>query len=174
MADFKIHKVVSSLPGTLEADTIYLVRTGSGFDLYVSDTTGSVAHKVNPNQTWTSAGGGLVYFTPNPIGGSLAIEGYGDSGVTESFFAFNVSNENFSYTRYDSVSMTLHVADVLHTRNTKTINGESIRGSGDISVAGGSSNLVIGSTIPTPPTGEQVLWLDTTGGNVSLNLVTGD
>lgn len=85
MADFKIHKVVSALPGTLEADTIYLVRTGSGFDLYVSDTTGSVAYKVNPNQTWTSAGGGLVYFTPNPVGGSLTIEGYGDSGVTESF-----------------------------------------------------------------------------------------
>lgn len=37
-----------------------------------------------------------------------------------------------------------------------------------------ASKLQIGSTAPTPPTGEQVLWLDTTGGNVTLNLVTGD
>lgn len=44
---FKAHKVVSSLPNTLEPNTIYLVRTGSGFDLYCSDTTGSVAHKIN-------------------------------------------------------------------------------------------------------------------------------
>jgi hypothetical protein len=34
--------------------------------------------------------------------------------------------------------------------------------------------VVIGSTEPTLATGVQVLWVDTTGGNVSLNLVTGD
>jgi hypothetical protein len=33
---------------------------------------------------------------------------------------------------------------------------------------------VIGTVAPTPATGDQVLWIDTTGGNVSLNLVTGD
>lgn len=35
-------------------------------------------------------------------------------------------------------------------------------------------NLFIGTTTPTPSTGAQVLWLDTTGGNITLNLVTGD
>lgn len=35
-------------------------------------------------------------------------------------------------------------------------------------------NLIIGTTTPTPTTGAKVLWLDTTGGNITLNLVTGD
>ena len=35
-------------------------------------------------------------------------------------------------------------------------------------------NLIIGTTTPTPATGAKVLWLDTTGGNLTLNLVTGD
>lgn len=34
--------------------------------------------------------------------------------------------------------------------------------------------VAIGSSAPTPATGVQVLWVDTTGGNVTLNLVTGD
>lgn len=47
MAIFNVEKIVSALPVTLVPDTVYMVRTGAGFDLYVSDTTGSVAHKVN-------------------------------------------------------------------------------------------------------------------------------
>ena len=35
-------------------------------------------------------------------------------------------------------------------------------------------NLIIGTSAPTPAVGEKVLWLDTTGGNITLNLVTGD
>ena len=41
-------KVVSSLPGTLEANTLYYVRVGVGFDLYLSDSTGTVAYLLNP------------------------------------------------------------------------------------------------------------------------------
>lgn len=47
MAKFSATKVVSALPGTLAADTLYLVRTGTGFDLYCSDSTGNIAHKLN-------------------------------------------------------------------------------------------------------------------------------
>lgn len=47
MSVFRLAKVVSTLPGTLTADTLYLVRTGAGFDFYVSDSTGSVAHALN-------------------------------------------------------------------------------------------------------------------------------
>jgi len=36
------------------------------------------------------------------------------------------------------------------------------------------NNLIIGTTTPTPSIGAQVLWLDTTGGNITLNLVTGE
>jgi hypothetical protein len=52
MALLKVRKEVSVLPAILEADTVYAVRTGAGFDLYISDNTGAIAHLVN------SAGGG--------------------------------------------------------------------------------------------------------------------
>lgn len=55
MAAFKIHKVVSVLPQTLQADAVYLVRVGAGFDLYVSDSTGAIAHKVNQAAGGTSS-----------------------------------------------------------------------------------------------------------------------
>ena len=38
----KQHKVVAALPGTLEADSIYYVRAGTGFDLYVTNSSGTV------------------------------------------------------------------------------------------------------------------------------------
>ena len=47
MATFKARKVVAALPAQLEADTLYAVRVGDGFDLYISDNTGALAHKVN-------------------------------------------------------------------------------------------------------------------------------
>lgn len=47
MAVLLVDKVVSALPGILTPNTIYAVRVGVGFDLYISDTTGSVAHRIN-------------------------------------------------------------------------------------------------------------------------------
>jgi len=47
MAVFKIEKNIAVLPETLTADTVYAVRTGAGFDLYITDSTGSIAHTVN-------------------------------------------------------------------------------------------------------------------------------
>ena len=44
---FSFHKMVSQLPSVLEPNGIYTVRVGRGFDLYVTDMTGSVAHKLN-------------------------------------------------------------------------------------------------------------------------------
>jgi len=46
MGAIRFSKVVSNLPQQLEPDTIYLVRTGNGFDLYCTDTTGSIAYQV--------------------------------------------------------------------------------------------------------------------------------
>lgn len=51
MALLKAEKVVASLPATLTPSTIYCVRTGEGFDLYVSDATGQIAHKLNSAQS---------------------------------------------------------------------------------------------------------------------------
>lgn len=48
MAAFKSYKVVSALPGTLDADSVYFVRVGNGFDLYVTNNGGTItAFKVN-------------------------------------------------------------------------------------------------------------------------------
>ena len=47
MKDFKASKVVFKLPEKLESNTSYWVRSGEGFDLYLSDVTGSVAYKPN-------------------------------------------------------------------------------------------------------------------------------
>ena len=47
MSTIRFAKVVAALPATLAPNTLYMVRVGSGFDLYVSDATGSVAHPIN-------------------------------------------------------------------------------------------------------------------------------
>ena len=47
MKDFKASKVVFKLPEKLEPNTSYWVRSGEGFNLYLSDVTGSVAYKPN-------------------------------------------------------------------------------------------------------------------------------
>lgn len=48
MADIKHHKFVASLPSTLEADSIYFVRVGSGYDQYVTNHSGQiVAYPMN-------------------------------------------------------------------------------------------------------------------------------
>lgn len=52
MASLFVEKVVSVLPSTLTPNAIYYVRTGAGFDIYVSDVTGAVAHKLNPPESW--------------------------------------------------------------------------------------------------------------------------
>lgn len=72
MAVIKHHKYVAALPGTLEANSIYYVRAGSGFDIYVTNSSGTlVAYPLNPNGPFkvkTSSGnrpitlGGIVTF----------------------------------------------------------------------------------------------------------------
>jgi hypothetical protein len=42
-----VSKVVGALPIPLVGDMIYVLRTGAGFDLYATDTTGTTAHGLN-------------------------------------------------------------------------------------------------------------------------------
>lgn len=44
---YRAEKVVSALPAPLEPDTVYFVRSGLGFDIYVTDQTASVAFQTN-------------------------------------------------------------------------------------------------------------------------------
>lgn len=48
MATFIARKEVASLPGTLSASTLYFVRTGVGFDIYLTNESGTiVAYPLN-------------------------------------------------------------------------------------------------------------------------------
>jgi len=47
MSKLRLEKTIGDVPGTLSPDCVYAVRAGAGYDLRVSDMTGSVAHKLN-------------------------------------------------------------------------------------------------------------------------------
>lgn len=52
-----VQKVIGSLPSVLAPNTFYAVRVGTGYDLYLSDATGMVAHRLNPNFEGLAVGG---------------------------------------------------------------------------------------------------------------------
>jgi hypothetical protein len=63
---FSPQKVVSALPGTLTANTIYYVRVGLGYDTYVTNDIGTVvAYKANTD--YTQALTGLTASTVAPV-----------------------------------------------------------------------------------------------------------
>lgn len=43
----RVEKIIGSLPSTLDENTLYFVRTGTGFSLYFTDATGMIAHNLN-------------------------------------------------------------------------------------------------------------------------------
>ena len=48
MAAVKFHKVVGSLPSTLEANSVYFLRTGAGFSMHITNDLGQVeAYNLN-------------------------------------------------------------------------------------------------------------------------------
>jgi len=47
MSKLRLEKVIGDVPSSLYPDCIYMIRTASGFDLRVSDKTGSIAHYLN-------------------------------------------------------------------------------------------------------------------------------
>lgn len=56
MSDLKIYKEIGGVPSNFGADSIYAIRTGPGFDLYLTDTTGSIAFKQNKEKLSAEAG----------------------------------------------------------------------------------------------------------------------
>lgn len=50
MSAIKFHKVVGSLPGTLEANSVYFVRVGLGFSIHLTNDIGQVtSYDLNTN-----------------------------------------------------------------------------------------------------------------------------
>ena len=66
MSDLKLYKEIGSVPSNFGFDSIYAIRTGPGFDLYMTDTTGSVAYKIN-NTNVSSVEGNLVEMTSDGL-----------------------------------------------------------------------------------------------------------
>lgn len=63
MTVLRVAKVLSALPDPLVANTVYAVRVGTGFDLYIVDSTGLIAYKIN-----VPADTGII--SPNPQSGT--------------------------------------------------------------------------------------------------------
>lgn len=82
MGQVRFHKVVSALPSPLEKDGLYLVRTGEGFDLYASDSTGAIAHKVNVSAAVQDTGWrnvtGILQFPSQLTGTRVFVRRVGD------------------------------------------------------------------------------------------------
>jgi hypothetical protein len=50
----RVYKEIGALPEQLYPDSIYFVRTGTGFELHLTDNTGAIAHKLNDPKTLES------------------------------------------------------------------------------------------------------------------------
>lgn len=58
MAEIRSEKYVTNLPVTLIANTIYYVKNGAGFDMYVTNNSGTIiAYPINTS----SPGSGLSF-----------------------------------------------------------------------------------------------------------------
>jgi hypothetical protein len=83
----RIEKYVASLPGTLTANTLYFVRVGAGFDLYVTNDQGIVAaYALNTGSSSPNGATGRVqYNNAGAFGGAtnVSITAEGNLGLLE-------------------------------------------------------------------------------------------
>jgi len=75
MANIKHHKFVASLPAELEADSIYFVRVGSGYDQYVTNHSGTIIpYPMNrPTKVSVLLNGGISAFINLSANSTLAL-----------------------------------------------------------------------------------------------------
>lgn len=100
MAELKVHKVVSALPQTLEADSIYLVRAGDGFDLYITNHNGTVLpYKLNAQPTASISGQVGTAFTGNPglTGGTKLL--FNEFWSTHPDITYDPATRRFTFNR---------------------------------------------------------------------------
>ena len=106
MAQLRVEKVISALPGTLQSDTIYFVRVGSGFSLYVTDSTGAVAHTLNTssdtpesNPTFTYASGNLTRI--DYTSGNYKVFTYSSGNLTQLDYVVGIFTYRKTFTYAD-------------------------------------------------------------------------
>lgn len=111
MAILRVDKVVSVLPTPLTANTVYAVRVGAGFDLYISDSTGSVAHRINADGVPIHVGA-----TPptSPAEGDLWLDTSAEPGGIDPAFETQLNNmlAEVATARGDRSALGLRIATI--------------------------------------------------------------
>lgn len=81
--DFKAHKVVSALPGVLEPDSIYFVKTGLTFEIYVTNGVGTIiAHELSKPKVNSTP----LTFVPTATGNTTNLNEYVIDDVGRNWF----------------------------------------------------------------------------------------
>lgn len=138
MAILKVFKTLTSLPGTLVADAIYFVKTGAGFDTYVTSTT---AVAVPLNTTAGSFSRSVNTISVNTTAGTTV---------------------NTEYVYLVSGTTTLTLPTAVGNSNQYAIKNT---GSAVVTVATTSSQTIDGSTIATMPVANSALTFVSDGAN---------
>jgi hypothetical protein len=102
----KVEKVIAALPGTLDPNTVYLVRAGAGFDIRVTDQTGSTAHVLNTEGGVSGPIGPAFTYTNGALtridydNGSFKVFTYTDGVLTQLDFVVGgvTTRKTFNYT----------------------------------------------------------------------------
>lgn len=94
MEKLRTEKVVGSLPPLLTPNTIYYVRVGSGFDLYVTNSTGIIAgYSLNRNSLKSinvnSGTTGIVRFSYNVVDTEVT-----SNSIISIFFPYQPNRDN--------------------------------------------------------------------------------
>lgn len=138
----KVEKVISALPGTLDPDTIYLVRTGPGFELYVSDTTGAISYE------------------PNELGKSYFIESFEENG------AINTTTNGGEHWAVGNGAELTGVNGIQIPLNCKLIGAASTANTGSFTVEVYRNEAATGFTIPTTSGADNVT--NPSGGSIDI------
>lgn len=79
----KIYKEISGIPTPYSPDAIYIVRVGTGFSLFVSDTTGEAVFELNSKESFETVSKNLrsVDYTLNYTAGVLTSITYSNGVV---------------------------------------------------------------------------------------------
>lgn len=120
-------KVVNQLPAVLEVDSLYYVKTGSGFDLYVSNNTGTSALKIN-----AVSPDSFESFSKNLASNPAAISYVGDIPTTITY-TVGVGSvvKTFSYDingNLSSIALSGDIPPGMYTMKTFIYTGDKLTG----------------------------------------------
>ena len=78
----RVEKIIGSLPSTLDENTLYFVRTGTGFSLYFTDATGMIAHNLNSDNIAILNTQIKNLVEQNTVAGARRISGIAQNGIS--------------------------------------------------------------------------------------------